>query len=43
MKFEVKYKPSYAMLVASLGQGETMTAEAGAMWSNHALRFSGLN
>ncbi len=31
MKFEVKYKPSYAMLVASLEQGETITAEAGAM------------
>jgi len=31
MKFEVKYKPSYAMLVASLNQGETITAEAGAM------------
>ncbi|MCL1976866.1 MAG: TIGR00266 family protein [Candidatus Bathyarchaeota archaeon] len=31
MKFEVKYKPSYAMLVASLSQGETITAEAGAM------------
>ncbi len=31
MKFEVKYKPSYAMLVASLEQGETITAESGAM------------
>ena len=31
MKFEVKYKPSYAMLVASLETGETITAEAGAM------------
>ena len=31
MKFEVKYKPSYAMLVASLDQGETITAESGAM------------
>jgi uncharacterized protein (TIGR00266 family) len=31
MKFEVKYKPSYAMLVASLEPGETITAEAGAM------------
>jgi uncharacterized protein (TIGR00266 family) len=31
LKFEVKYKPSYAMLIASLDQGETMTAEAGAM------------
>ena len=31
MKFEVKYKPSYAMLVATLEQGETITAEAGAL------------
>ncbi|MCL2135053.1 MAG: TIGR00266 family protein [Candidatus Bathyarchaeota archaeon] len=31
MKFEVKYKPSYAMLVTSLEQGETITAESGAM------------
>jgi uncharacterized protein (AIM24 family) len=31
MKFDIKYKPSYAMLVASLDQGETITAEAGAM------------
>ena len=31
MKFEVKYKPSYAMLVATLDQGETITAESGAM------------
>src|SRR5512135_3335171 len=31
MKFEVKYKPSYALLVASLDPGETITAEAGAM------------
>ncbi len=31
MKFEVKYKPSYAMLVVSLDPGETITAEAGAM------------
>jgi uncharacterized protein (TIGR00266 family) len=31
MKFEVKYKPSYAILVASLEAGETITAEAGAM------------
>jgi uncharacterized protein (TIGR00266 family) len=31
MKFEVKYKPSYAMLIASLDVGETLTAEAGAM------------
>ncbi|MDR0318615.1 MAG: TIGR00266 family protein [Nitrososphaerota archaeon] len=31
MKFEIKYKPSYAMLVASLTQGETITAESGAM------------
>ena len=31
MKFEVKYKPSYAMLVANLEAGETITAESGAM------------
>ena len=31
MKFEVKYKPSYAMLVANLSQGEFVTADAGAM------------
>jgi uncharacterized protein (TIGR00266 family) len=31
MKFEIKYKPSYAMLVATLDQGETLTAESGAM------------
>jgi uncharacterized protein (TIGR00266 family) len=31
MKFEVKFKPSYAMLVATLDQGETITAESGAM------------
>lgn len=31
MRFEVKYKPSYSMLVASLNQGETITAEAGSM------------
>jgi uncharacterized protein (AIM24 family) len=31
LKFEIKYKPSYAILVASLDQGETITAESGAM------------
>jgi len=31
LKFEIKYKPSYAMLVATLEQGETITAESGAM------------
>jgi uncharacterized protein (AIM24 family) len=31
LKFEIKYKPSYAMLVATLEQGETITAEAGAL------------
>jgi uncharacterized protein (TIGR00266 family) len=31
MKSEIKYKPSYSMLVISLEQGETITAEAGAM------------
>jgi len=31
MKYEIKYKPSYALLVVSLEQGETITAESGAM------------
>ncbi|MEM2999144.1 MAG: TIGR00266 family protein [Candidatus Bathyarchaeia archaeon] len=31
MKYEVKYKPSYSMLVVHLDQGETITAESGAM------------
>jgi uncharacterized protein (TIGR00266 family) len=31
LKYEIKYKPSYAMLVVTLDQGETITAEAGAM------------
>jgi uncharacterized protein (TIGR00266 family) len=31
VKFEIKYKPSYAMLVANLEPGESLTAEAGAM------------
>jgi uncharacterized protein (TIGR00266 family) len=31
LKFEIKYKPSYAMLVANLEQGEMITAESGAM------------
>lgn len=31
MKNEIKYKPSYSMLVVNLEQGETITAEAGAM------------
>lgn len=31
MKYEIKYKPSYAMLVTTLDQNETITAEAGAM------------
>ena len=31
MRYEIKYKPSYSMLVVSLEQGETITAEAGAM------------
>ncbi|MCX6820421.1 MAG: TIGR00266 family protein [Candidatus Aenigmarchaeota archaeon] len=31
MKFEIKYKPSYSLLVASLAKGESITAEAGAM------------
>ncbi len=31
MKYEIKYKPSYAMLVVTLEPNETITAEAGAM------------
>lgn len=31
MNFEIKYQPSYAMLVAKLNQGEQITAESGAM------------
>jgi uncharacterized protein (TIGR00266 family) len=31
MKYEIKYKPSYAMLVVTLDPNETITAEAGAM------------
>lgn len=31
MDYEVKYKPSYSMLVITLNPGETVTAEAGAM------------
>lgn len=31
MKYEIKYKPSYSMLVVNLEQGESITAEAGAM------------
>ena len=31
MKFDIKYKPSYSMLVASLDQGEVLTAESGAL------------
>ncbi len=31
MRYQIKYKPSYSMLVVNLEQGETMTAEAGAM------------
>jgi uncharacterized protein (TIGR00266 family) len=31
MKYDTKYKPSYAMLVVTLNQNETITAEAGAM------------
>lgn len=31
MKFEIKYRPSYSMLVVSLAQGEQITAESGAM------------
>jgi uncharacterized protein (TIGR00266 family) len=31
MKFEIKYKPSYAMVVTSLDQGESITAESGGL------------
>jgi uncharacterized protein (TIGR00266 family) len=31
MKYEIKYKPSYSLLVVNLAQGDTITAEAGAM------------
>ena len=31
MEYEIKYKPSYSLLVVKLNQGETITAEAGAM------------
>ena len=31
MKYEIKNKPSYSMLVVNLEQGETITAESGAM------------
>jgi len=31
MKFEIKYQPSYAMLVTTLNQGETITAESGSL------------
>ncbi len=31
MKYKIKYKPSYSMLVVNLGKGEKITAESGAM------------
>jgi len=31
MNFQIKYQPSYALLIAYLQQGETLTAEAGSM------------
>ena len=31
MKYEIKYKPSYSLLVVNLEQGEKVTAESGAM------------
>lgn len=31
MKYEIKYKPSYSMLVVQLGPGESITAESGSM------------
>ena len=31
MKYEIRYKPSYSMLVVDLGSGEKITAESGSM------------
>jgi len=31
MKYEIKYEPSYAMLVVDLEAGESIVGEAGAM------------
>ena len=31
MKYEIKYKPSYSMLVVNLEQNEKITAESGAL------------
>jgi uncharacterized protein (AIM24 family) len=31
MEYEIKYRPSYSMLVVKMNPGETITAEAGAM------------
>ena len=31
MKYEIKYKPAYSLLVVQLSSGESLTAEAGAM------------
>ncbi len=31
MKYEIKYKPAYSLLVVELSSGESLTAEAGAM------------
>jgi len=31
MKYEIKYKPAYSLLVVELSAGESLTAEAGAM------------
>jgi uncharacterized protein (TIGR00266 family) len=31
VKYEIKYKPSYSMLIVNLDQGEKITGEAGAM------------
>ncbi|MFN3927854.1 MAG: AIM24 family protein, partial [Pseudanabaenaceae cyanobacterium] len=33
MKYEIKYKPSFATIFVTLGAGESITAEAGAMAS----------
>ena len=31
MKFEIKYRPSYSMLVVNLNKGEAITGESGAL------------
>ncbi|HDJ21851.1 MAG TPA: TIGR00266 family protein, partial [Candidatus Bathyarchaeota archaeon] len=31
MRFEIRHRPSYSILLVELGAGETITAEAGAL------------